>query len=84
MSTSYRIGQISISKGNAKLDKSICIFSIPAVKTCPNCKDCAKACYARKEKESIRRCCLVVNPIGLHPNCLVLLTVWSRSSGLPR
>jgi hypothetical protein len=48
MATSYRIGKISISKGNTKLDKTVGIFSIPAIKTCPNCKDCAKACYARK------------------------------------
>lgn len=50
MST-VKSGNITLSKGNSKLDKSILIFSIPAVKTCPNCKDCAASCYARKAEK---------------------------------
>ncbi len=34
--------------GNAKIDKSVLLFSIPPIKTCLNCKDCAKNCYANK------------------------------------
>jgi hypothetical protein len=37
-----------MSMGNMKLDKSIAIFSLPAVRTCLNCSSCAKTCYARK------------------------------------
>lgn len=43
-----KLNNLTLSKGNMKLDKSILIWSIPAVKTCPNCSDCAKHCYARK------------------------------------
>ena len=39
---------ITCSMGNGKLDKSILIFNIPSIKTCPNCKDCKARCYARK------------------------------------
>jgi len=39
---------IYLSKGNEKLDKSILIWSLPAIETCPNCKDCKDSCYARK------------------------------------
>lgn len=34
--------------GNAKLDKSILVFSLPPVKTCPNCDGCKNDCYALK------------------------------------
>lgn len=37
-----------LSRGNAKLAKSIGIWSIPAVDTCPNCDDCKAKCYAMK------------------------------------
>jgi len=49
--TTAKKGNITLSKGNMKLDKSILIFSIPAVKTCPNCRDCAASCYARKAEK---------------------------------
>lgn len=39
---------LNMARGNRKLDRSILIWSIPAVETCPNCKHCAKQCYARK------------------------------------
>ena len=39
---------IYLAKGNKKLAKSILVWSIPAVKTCPNCRDCKDSCYARK------------------------------------
>ena len=41
----------TLTKGNLKLDKSILIWSIPAIQTCPNCQDCAKHCYARKAEK---------------------------------
>lgn len=49
-STQYfkHVNGITIGKGNMKLDDSIGIFNLPAIKTCPNCKTCAKTCYARK------------------------------------
>ena len=34
------------ANGNLKLDKSVGVFSLPPVKTCVNCKTCAKTCYA--------------------------------------
>lgn len=36
-----------LSKGNAKLDKSIFCWSITPVVSCLNCSQCAKHCYAR-------------------------------------
>ena len=50
MST-VKLNDITLSKGNLKLDKSILIWSIPAIKTCPNCSDCASKCYARKAEK---------------------------------
>lgn len=44
-----------LKPGNAKLDKSILIFSLPPVITCPNCKDCAKGCYALKDYNGMHR-----------------------------
>ena len=35
-------------KGNKKLDKSILCWSISPIKSCPNCQDCKKSCYANK------------------------------------
>lgn len=37
-----------MSKGNGKLDKSVLGWSITPVKSCLNCKDCKKDCYALK------------------------------------
>lgn len=51
MAFGTRIGDILVSHGNAKLDKSIGIFSLPAIKTCPNCENCKKTCYARKAEK---------------------------------
>lgn len=39
---------IYLAKGNDKLDKSILIWSLPAISTCPNHSLCGKHCYARK------------------------------------
>jgi len=37
-----------LTTGNKKLDKSILGWSIPPIKTCLNCNDCKKSCYAMK------------------------------------
>lgn len=37
-----------LGKGNKKLSKKTVIWSIPAIKTCPHCTQCASTCYARK------------------------------------
>ena len=37
-----------LTKGNSKLHKSIGCWSITPVLSCPNCKQCAKTCYAMK------------------------------------
>lgn len=37
-----------LTPGNKKLDKSILGWSIPPIKTCMNCSDCKKDCYAMK------------------------------------
>ena len=42
---------MSMSKGNLKLAKHVKIFDLPAVQSCPNAKDCAKQCYARKAEK---------------------------------
>jgi len=42
---------ITMSKGNLKFAPEILIWSIPAIKTCPNCADCAASCYARKAEK---------------------------------
>ncbi len=39
---------ITVSLGNSKLNKSILIFNLPTVKTCPNNEICKKTCYAQK------------------------------------
>jgi hypothetical protein len=36
-----------LSQGNGKL-KDVLIFDLPTGKTCPNCEQCYKTCYARK------------------------------------
>lgn len=41
-------GNITMSVGNAKLSSAILIFNLPAIKTCPNCSQCRKACFAAK------------------------------------
>ena len=40
-----------MAKGNGKLDKGILIWSLPAIKTCPNSRDCRDHCYARKAEK---------------------------------
>lgn len=40
-----------LTKGNKKLDKSVGIFSLPAIITCPNCRECAASCYAKVEQD---------------------------------
>jgi len=42
------MSKITISCGNRKLDKSIGIFNLPAVISCPNHNLCEKTCYAKK------------------------------------
>ena len=37
-----------MSNGNLKIDKSVLIFDLLAVYTCPNCSECRKDCYALK------------------------------------
>ncbi len=38
-----------MSNGNRKLrGNGVLIFNLPAIKSCRNCRDCAKTCYARK------------------------------------
>jgi len=39
---------IFLSKGNMKLPKTIAIWSLPAIKTCPGANGCQNVCYARK------------------------------------
>lgn len=34
--------------GNAKLSDRILIWNLPAIKTCPNCSQCRKSCFAAK------------------------------------
>lgn len=45
-----------LTRGNKKLDRSVGIFSLPAVQTCPNCRDCAASCYAKAEEERWPNC----------------------------
>ena len=44
------INKNRLKRGNQKLAKHIAIFDLPSVKTCPNCAQCAKTCYARKSE----------------------------------
>lgn len=44
-------GQLTMSCGNLKLDKSITILNLNAVKTCPNCKTCKDDCFAIKSEK---------------------------------
>jgi len=37
-----------LTRGNKKLDKSILGWSLPPIKSCLNCGDCHKSCYAMK------------------------------------
>lgn len=45
----YYAGPV-LTRGNSKLDKSIFIFDLLSVISCPNCKQCAAHCYARKSE----------------------------------
>src|SRR6056297_161467 len=40
-----------LGKGNSKLSKSVLIWNLPAIKTCPNCGRCKDTCYARKAEK---------------------------------
>lgn len=44
----FHNGKVTVGLGNKKLDNSIMIFNLPAIKTCPNCSMCAPTCYALK------------------------------------
>lgn len=43
-----------LTKGNSKLDKSVLIFDLLAVTTCPDCKDCRRDCYALKSQRQYK------------------------------
>lgn len=45
-------GGIVVGKGNTKTHDSILIFNLPAIKTCPNCSQCASSCYAMKAERN--------------------------------
>lgn len=49
----YYAGPV-LTRGNSKLDKSIYIFDLLSVVSCPNCRQCAKSCYARKSERQYR------------------------------
>lgn len=51
MARTYKLNGLTISKGNVKLEDSIAIFNLPAIKSCPNCSMCAKTCYAKKAEK---------------------------------
>ena len=40
-----------LTKGNLKLDKSIAIFNLPAVATCPDSRQCQDTCYALRPQK---------------------------------
>lgn len=42
---------ITMSLGNGKLDRSVLIFNLPSVITCPNNDLCKNECYARKAEK---------------------------------
>lgn len=46
----------TLSLGNLKLPKSTAIFNLPAVKTCLNCADCSKFCYALSNQKRFPSC----------------------------
>lgn len=49
----YYAGPV-LTRGNSKLDKSIYIFDLLSVISCPNCRQCASNCYARKSERQYR------------------------------
>lgn len=61
-----------LKEGNLKLHKSIGIFNLPAMFTCPNCKDCLEKCYARPPQERYPSCRVsrFINLLAVmyHPN----------------
>jgi hypothetical protein len=57
-----------LSKGNAKLDKSVLGWSITPVKSCLNCSECKKDCYA-------------LGPYRRYPN---VKTAWDRNFDLAK
>jgi len=85
-----KIDDITVSLGNGKLDKSILIFNLPAVTTCPNCDDCKDNCYAYKcEKRypSVRPCRernykATLNNSGFIIKMLELITVGVNKYGV--
>lgn len=40
-----------LGMGNSKISKDVGIFDMLSVVTCPNCKECARKCYARKAEK---------------------------------
>jgi len=42
---------MTLSLGNGKLSHDILIWNMPTVKTCPNCEECQKTCYAMKAEK---------------------------------
>ena len=44
-----------LTNGNEKLHK-VLVFDLPAVLSCPNCKDCKKTCYAVQAQEQYEDC----------------------------
>lgn len=45
-----------LTRGNKKLDRSVGVFSLPAVQTCPYHTLCKDSCYARVEEERFANC----------------------------
>ena len=45
-----------LTRGNKKLDRSVGIFSLPAVQTCPYNTLCKDSCYAKAEEERWASC----------------------------
>lgn len=43
-----------LTAGNAKLGKDILIFDLLAQITCPDCRDCWKDCYARRDQHTYK------------------------------
>ena len=47
----YKNGNVTVSRGNTKLDASILQFNLPAKQTCPNHALCVKNCYAIRSEQ---------------------------------
>ena len=51
MAQSIKQEGLTASKGNKKLHKSVLIWNLPSVKTCPNYVNCKDKCYARRAEK---------------------------------